>query len=1131
MGMKTPLTMTTSIKLGMGPRCVVLALMALTLLADRAFGQGPAKTTIADIVYRADGSPAAGTLLVTWPDFNTADNKTVAAGTLSATIGNGGAVSLALVPNQGASPAGTYYKVVFQLNDGSSSTEYWVVPSASPTTITAIRSQIVPASVAAQLASRAYVDGQVAAKADLTAVVQKAGDTMTGPLVLSGAPTTDNQAATKSYVDSHTASTPGEIIVDGVVFTTIQAAITAAGANGTVLIPSIYAGTDTYTNPYGILIVDTRNRAFAANNLEQIRFAKSFSGADLGAQINAADADLGATAGEIWVIGGGNIATQVTLSSDHTLRLFEGTITNALGNRVPAIRMKDHTSLIGSSKQSILQESSNAANTQPVIVCAYSADSICFTGLAAQNTDVHISGIHFQAANPNIGTSLLGAVTLGNCVICSVTDSWFDGIKSSHVEIGGNTTSGFFADKFEVSRDYFSGENNCSVCIINGQNINIHDNYWSAHGSLSAAAAIDLEPNTSAAYLQLIDIHNNQFDESAAGTTVFCVTVQGTLGANAGRIKIHDNFCGGGPLTAYGTAANHLTQCFTLGSGIIDAEVYNNVCQLASQPGIQAVNAVRPIIRDNIVVCNGNTSGVAIGLSGNVTNARVERNWLKWDNTCGTTQPFVYQSQLMGEQGSGNSGNVFRDNIAKGVILNGTNSHAISNTMTDGSGLTYRTPVGTTAGVAGSLQLVPTGAPTGLLITPGSVSSGCTLSPQQTWYYKVTAVTGLGESAPSSEVSGTFGGASNCPRLLWNQVIGATSYKIYRGAASGAEGLVGTQADGTTLYIDLGSAAGAAPPSADSTAVFGGAEGAAPAGIAASDLLWPDAAGHCWKINNNNGTSGCVGSLAIALTARSFLYADAAPQIASTAAAANGELLIGSTGNVPAKATLAGTANNITVTNGAGSITLSLPANITTGSYSSASTNPAASGVLRLANADAIKVRNSLNTADLTAVSADSTGVVLGDATGGATMYGQLTMTNASVNVTGSGIVSTPSLTLAGDGATAQSRMAWGAFLPGALTSIWTGAQFTPKKAVTIAQIEARSKTGPTGCSTFPVIQLTDGTTNVNTTFNAAAVTNSISGGQNYAANAVLQVKVSTAAAGCTTNPADVNVTVQYKMQ
>jgi len=38
-------------------------------------------------------------------------------------------------------------------------------------------------------------------------------------------------------------------------------------------------------------------------------------------------------------------------------------------------------------------------------------------------------------------------------------------------------------------------------------------------------------------------------------------------------------------------------------------------------------------------------------------------------------------------------------------------------------------------------------------------------------------------------------------------------------------------------------------------------------------------------------------------------------------------------------------------------------------------------------------------------------------------------------------------------------------------------------------------------------------------------------GGQNYAANSTVQVKVLTAGAGCTTNASDVNVTVQYKMQ
>jgi hypothetical protein len=36
---------------------------------------------------------------------------------------------------------------------------------------------------------------------------------------------------------------------------------------------------------------------------------------------------------------------------------------------------------------------------------------------------------------------------------------------------------------------------------------------------------------------------------------------------------------------------------------------------------------------------------------------------------------------------------------------------------------------------------------------------------------------------------------------------------------------------------------------------------------------------------------------------------------------------------------------------------------------------------------------------------------------------------------------------------------------------------------------------------------------------------------QNYAAGSALQVLVQTAASGCTTNPADANVVVQYRMQ
>lgn len=63
-------------------------------------------------------------------------------------------------------------------------------------------------------------------------------------------------------------------------------------------------------------------------------------------------------------------------------------------------------------------------------------------------------------------------------------------------------------------------------------------------------------------------------------------------------------------------------------------------------------------------------------------------------------------------------------------------------------------------------------------------------------------------------------------------------------------------------------------------------------------------------------------------TASSMVYASAAKGLTATAAPTDGQLLIGSTGAIPALGTLTGTANQITVTNAAGSITLSLPQSI-----------------------------------------------------------------------------------------------------------------------------------------------------------------------------------------------------------
>ena len=186
----------------------VLGLVAAIALAPAAaWAAGPGLTTISDTVYRADGTAASGTALISWPAFVTAEGDAVAAGTKSVAIGPGGAFATELVPNVGATPAGMYYTVVFQLDDGTVRTEYWAVPTTSPTTIAAVRT--TPGTGAANgLASKQYVDAAVANRAVDAAVVHLSGaETITGTKQFAAAPALPapagaNDAANKAYVDA-----------------------------------------------------------------------------------------------------------------------------------------------------------------------------------------------------------------------------------------------------------------------------------------------------------------------------------------------------------------------------------------------------------------------------------------------------------------------------------------------------------------------------------------------------------------------------------------------------------------------------------------------------------------------------------------------------------------------------------------------------------------------------------------------------------------------------------------------------------------------------------------------------------------------------------------------------------------
>ncbi len=148
----------------------------------------PATSTISDVVYRADGTLAGGTLLISWPTFSTPSGQSVAAGRKSVTLATGGVLSVALVPNTGSTPAGTFYTVVYQLDDGTVKTEFWIVTPTSPSTIAAVRTTL----------GSGNGGGVVLGGGPF---VSKAGDTMTGPLQLPGDPVSPNQASTKHYVD------------------------------------------------------------------------------------------------------------------------------------------------------------------------------------------------------------------------------------------------------------------------------------------------------------------------------------------------------------------------------------------------------------------------------------------------------------------------------------------------------------------------------------------------------------------------------------------------------------------------------------------------------------------------------------------------------------------------------------------------------------------------------------------------------------------------------------------------------------------------------------------------------------------------------------------------------------------
>jgi len=106
-------------------------------------------------------------------------------------------------------------------------------------------------------------------------------------------------------------------------------------------------------------------------------------------------------------------------------------------------------------------------------------------------------------------------------------------------------------------------------------------------------------------------------------------------------------------------------------------------------------------------------------------------------------------------------------------------------------------------------------APSGASAT--AVGSGGTFT-AGAQFWKITAlVAGLGESAPSAEVTQSIALNGSC-NLAWTCPAGTTAVRIYRGTVTNTENvLVGQLQGAPTSYTDTGSSAGAGTPPAASS--------------------------------------------------------------------------------------------------------------------------------------------------------------------------------------------------------------------------------------------------------------------------------------------------------------------------
>jgi hypothetical protein len=218
----------------------------------------------------------------------------------------------------------------------------------------------------------------------------------------------------------------------------------------------------------------TVSSGWSTTRANNIRYADQFPGGDCGAKVNAADADLAANAGEIWVSNacGTAITTPVTINANHVLRFVQGGTYTYCGEWT----LNGNAVSIVGPPTGITEDVNN--HPLPAVIlqqaCTLSV-SFLLKGANITITGVGILGNNSGAAGSGVGiltdTSVSTTNSRGRIILADMTIGNFSGDNIQVTSTGGNDQ----AEHFEI--DYVSSNRaiggNC-ITVTNTNDVYIH---------------------------------------------------------------------------------------------------------------------------------------------------------------------------------------------------------------------------------------------------------------------------------------------------------------------------------------------------------------------------------------------------------------------------------------------------------------------------------------------------------------------------------------------------------------------------------------------------------------------------------------------------------------------------------